>query len=475
MKNMEVVFMPHPPMALPQLQRGQGYKIADTLKGYEAMAQRIGALKPDTIVYITPHGNSFSNGVCLLDEEEIKGDLAAFGYPEIEMSKKVNRGLNTRIYDGLDEYDLLSVLMFHTTAKQYGVEIQIDHGALVPMYFVDQVYSDYDVIHLTPSGQGLLTHYKLGVALREVLQGYDKNVVVVCSGDLSHALKSDGPYEFNPFGPVFDEMVVKAIEKRDPTDLIELDSKEEHAAAQCGLRSFLIGFGLMDGSGYDSQVVSYEGPFGVGYLTGYLSSDLKTERPSLLEKLEAGAKEAYEIRLAEEDPYVKLARQSVEHYVRTRTKLQIEDKPEYMDEETYGELISERAGAFVSIHKDGMLRGCIGTTEPTTASLLEEIIYCGISACSSDPRFNPIDTTELKSLEIKVDRLYAPERIYDLDELDVIRYGVIVEQGRKRGLLLPNLDGVDSIDHQVSIAKQKADIHSDDNLVYYRFEVERHE
>lgn len=475
MKKIEVIFMPHPPVALPELQNGQGFRIEATLKGYEAMARRIAHCKPETIIYITPHGNSFSNGVCILDETSLEGNLGEFGHEEVASEKVVNRDLNQKIYECFEAHDMVSVLMGKAIAQNYGVKVKIDHGVLVPMYFIDRVYATYQIVHITPSGQDLLSHYKLGVYLKEVIADYDEQVLVVCSGDLSHALKEEGPYDFNAFGPVFDQKVLEAIQEKNPLPLLQLDGKEEAAAAQCGLRSFLMGFGLMDGQNYESGVASYEGPFGVGYLTGYLENDVLSVKPSLLIRLEEEARQVYLKRLESEDAYVQLARKAIEHYVKTHTKIPIDKKPTYMDEEIYEALRTQRAGAFVSIHEEGRLRGCIGTTEATAPSLLDEIIYCAISACSSDPRFNPIDTTELNRLEIKVDRLYEPQRIYDLGELDVIRYGVIVEQGPKRGLLLPNLEGVDSIEAQVQIAKEKAEITSEDDLIYYRFEVERHQ
>lgn len=474
MQSIEVIFMPHPPVAVPELRRGQGFRMESTIKGYEAMAKKIAHIHPETIIYISPHGHSFSNGICILDETNVTGNLSAFGHEEVSVHKSVDRELNTMIGDVLDEHDMISLLLNHSTASQYGIDVVVDHGALVPMDFIDKVYAQYQLVHMTPSGQDLLSHYRLGVYLREAIERSGKKVVVICSGDLSHALKEEGPYKFNEFGPVFDQMVVKAIQSKDPLPLIELSPEKEAASAQCGLKSFIIGFGLMDGNDYTSEVVSYEGPFGVGYLTGYLANDFLSVRQSLLEILESKAEQAYQIKLEQEDAYVKLARKTIEHYVTTHRRIMLKAPPTYMDQETYEELLGVKAGAFVSIHKEGRLRGCIGTTAPSTSSLMEEIIYCAISACSSDPRFNPVDLTELKQLEIKVDRLYEPERIYDLDELDVVKYGVIVEQGRDRGLLLPNLEGVTTIEDQVRIAKEKAGIVNDDNLVYYRFEVERH-
>ena len=171
----------------------------------------------------------------------------------------------------------------------------------------------------------------------------------------------------------------------------------------------------------------------------------------------------------QEDAYIRLARASVEAYVRERRVLDI---PAGLPKE----MLTERAGAFVSIHKRGALRGCIGTIAPVQDCIAEEIIGNAISASTRDPRFLPISPEELGELEISVDILSEAEPIASEAELDPKRYGVIVTKGRKRGLLLPNLDGVDTIEEQVGIAKQKAGIRVDDtDVLLERFEVVRHE
>ena len=146
------------------------------------------------------------------------------------------------------------------------------------------------------------------------------------------------------------------------------------------------------------------------------------------------------------------------------------DKWSDMDDEMF----TRRAGTFVSIHKDGALRGCIGTILPTTSCIADEIMQNAISAGTNDPRFPMIKEDELPYLEMSVDVLDEPEPIDSPDQLDVKRYGVIVTHGRKRGLLLPNLDGVDSIEQQIDIARQKAGIYEDEDYSLERFEVIRH-
>jgi AmmeMemoRadiSam system protein A len=166
-------------------------------------------------------------------------------------------------------------------------------------------------------------------------------------------------------------------------------------------------------------------------------------------------------------PLVKLAKETIESYVRHG---KIPKPPSPLPEEMQG-----RAGVFVSIHtRDGALRGCIGTIEPTRPNIAEEVIYNAIAAATRDPRFPPITPAELDDLVINVDVLSPPERVYSLDELDPKRYGVIVQSGWRRGLLLPDLEGVDTVEQQVDIARRKAGIGPREPVELYRFEVKRY-
>jgi len=169
------------------------------------------------------------------------------------------------------------------------------------------------------------------------------------------------------------------------------------------------------------------------------------------------------------DKYVELAKKTIDLII-SKNEVYVPT-----DDELTDEMKTERAGAFVSIHENGQLRGCIGTIAPTRKNIADEIISNTIAASTRDPRFNPIRTEELESLEINVDVLSPEEPIDSPDQLDVKRYGVIVEKGFKRGLLLPDLEGVDTVEEQIAIAKQKAGLDLDENGVsMYRFEVVRH-
>ncbi len=166
-------------------------------------------------------------------------------------------------------------------------------------------------------------------------------------------------------------------------------------------------------------------------------------------------------------PLVALAKRAIEEYVRSGRVI---EPPEELTPE-----MKLRAGVFVSLKKHGQLRGCIGTFLPTTENVAREVIKNAISAATQDPRFPPVREDELDEIEYSVDVLSEPERVEHINELDPKKYGVIVSKGYRKGLLLPDLEGVDTVDKQLEIARYKAGIMPDETDVdIYRFRVERY-
>ncbi|MBP5750498.1 MAG: AmmeMemoRadiSam system protein A, partial [Firmicutes bacterium] len=291
--------------------------------------------------------------------------------------------------------------------------------------------------------------------------------VLVASGDLSHKLQTYGPYGFAPEGPEYDRRIMDVCGRAAFGELFDFDEAFCDKAAECGHRSFVIMAGVFDGLQVKANALSHQDVTGVGYgiCTFYPQGPAEDRRflDACEKKIEAQSLE----KAQKSDPYVKLARASVEAWVRQRRRISI---PEGLPEE----MLSGRAGAFVSIHENGRLRGCIGTIQATESCIAEEIIQNAISASSRDPRFSPIQEKELKSLEISVDVLGKAESIDSPDQLDVKEYGVIVSCGGRRGLLLPNLDGVDTVEDQIRIALQKGGIRETEPYRLQRFRVVRH-
>ena len=225
--------------------------------------------------------------------------------------------------------------------------------------------------------------------------------------------------------------------------------------------------GFLDGFKIKPELLSYEGPFGVGYCNVIFHIIGENEKDNTFEEIyDLEEKKIQEIR-NKEDEFVKLARNSLEYYIKTGRIMEV-------PKDLSSELLNQRRGAFVTIKKDGILRGCIGTIEPTRANLAEEIIYNAVSAGVRDPRFEPVREEELPYLVYSVDVIYPPEPVSSIDELDVEEYGVIVSKGFRKGVLLPNIEGVDTPHEQVKIALRKAGIGEYENYKLERFQVERH-
>ena len=239
------------------------------------------------------------------------------------------------------------------------------------------------------------------------------------------------------------------------------------AAAECGLRGFIIMAGALDGLAVESHLLSYEGPFGVGYGVGSFRIIKKDNARRIGDMYQENLTRHLRQIKDGEDAYVLLARLTVEAFVRNG---KMPNRPPNLPKE----MTENAAGVFVSLKEEGRLRGCIGTITATEACIADEIMRNAVQAAAEDPRFDPVTEDELDLLVYSVDVLGKAETVSSVAELDAKRYGVIVTLGSRRGLLLPNLDGVNTPDEQIAIALQKAGIGTYENYSIDRFEVVRH-
>lgn len=457
--------MPHPPVLIPEVGNGRERICDKTLMALKAVSEMIQDQEPELLVLITPHGPMFSDGMAIGGEPQLQGNLRAFGAPEVAISQPNALDWVYKIIYEAGKIDIPLVKIDAKTARTYGVKADLDHGALVPLYFINRGWQKYRLIHITYGLLSIPKLYAFGKQLQELFEQSPQKTVVVASGDLSHCLKDDGPYAFHPDGPRFDEAALHALESGDFVQLLTLDATLVKNAGECAFRSLSILGGVLDGRALESRCHSYEGPFGVGY--GVCSFVCNGKADSSVNRLQEAYRQAHVERLRREDPWVSLARQTVESFVRTRILPTLPDTlPEAM--------LSQQHGVFVSIKSPSGLRGCIGTFGPSTPSVAQEILENAVKAATEDPRFPPIEAEELEDLTITVDVLMPCEPIQSPEELDPKRYGVIVQKGMKRGLLLPDLEGVDTVHEQIRIALQKAGIMESENYTLQRFEVVRH-
>ena len=453
--------VPHPPLIIPEIGRGEEWGIQATIAAYKQAAAWAIAKEPETVVITSPHAKMYADYMQISAGIGAQGSFASFGHPELMF----NASYDEAFVSHLSELSARIKLPAGTLGKQDG---SLDHGTMIPLYFLQQAGFSGKIVRIGLSGLPRDNHYALGVLIARTAADLNRRVVFVASGDLSHKLKADGPYGFDPAGPVFDARMGACFKTGDFLQLLLTPADLADSAAECGLRSFWIMAGALDRQRVNASLLAQEGPFGVGYAVATFDLLGYDETRNIGEQAAAIHREEMQKKRAAEDEYLSLARYSLETYVRTGRRANLPP-------DLSMELTSQKAGAFVSIKKDGRLRGCIGTILPVRENLAAEILYNAISAGTADPRFSPVTADELPDLVYDVDVLSVPELIESAAQLDVKRYGVIVEAGQKRGLLLPDLAGVDTVEQQVEFARKKGNIAPQEAVKLWRFTVTRHE
>jgi len=453
---------------VPEVGLGRDIDVANTKKAMLELGRLVNESSADTLVMITPHGTVFSDGIGINTVKELKGDLGRFNAAGVRFTLSNDLELAHKIEEIAGLKDITVAGIDVALAARFGVSTELDHGITAPLYFIREAGVNIPLVHVS---MGLLPFHQLysfGVAVRDAASKLDKKVVVLASSDLSHRLTPDAPNGYHPSGKEFDYQLVKLVGAADVEGVCGLDADLVEQAGECGLRSIIMMLGALDGVDIKSEVLSYEGPFGVGYLVAALVPGAQDDNHRFQEKLQRMALARTSKKRAAESYPVQLARKVLEHYYSSQ-----KDKL-YEPQGVPDAFSKRRAGVFVSLKKHGHLRGCIGTIAPTYNNIAEEITENAISAATRDPRFHPVEREELPELDISVDILADPEPVQDMEELDPHKYGVIVSSGGRRGLLLPDLEGVDNVEEQVAIARQKAGIGPGEKVRLERFEVVRY-
>jgi AmmeMemoRadiSam system protein B/AmmeMemoRadiSam system protein A len=315
-----------------------------------------------------------------------------------------------------------------------------EHAVEVQLPFLQYFKADVRIVPIILASADVAVYQEIGQALAGAIGGIGREVVIIASGDMTH-------YEPQKVAEEKDRQGIEAILSLDEVELLKRVREKGISMCAYAPAASLIVAAKELGAG-ETELVKYQtsgdttGDYAA--VVGYAGIIIKRGGMS---------------------PIARLAKDVVEKYVREGKRL----RPEALTPEMEG-----KAGVFVSIHKGHALRGCIGTFEPVESNIAEEIVSNAISSATRDPRFMPITVDELKDLNYSVDVLTTPEPIDSKDQLDPKRYGAIVEAGWRRGLLLPDLEGVDNADEQIDICRQKAGIAPDEPVNLYRFEVKRY-
>ena len=499
------VVSPHPPIVVPEIGEQDVERVRATRDGLQQMAGLVADIRPDTVVIVSPHGPVLRDAMTLMASPILEGNFREFGIAGTSLRYGNDLRLVNRTVEEAAKRD---VNVFAADARRAATSSFADslhYSILVPLYYLKLAGVESRLVAGTTGPLSEDRLFAFGQAVEAASRELGIRIVYIASGDLSHRLTDGAPAGYDPMGKVFDQKVVDALSSADVRALRELDPELIERAGECGLGPILTLFGALDGRRVLPQVLSYEGPFGVGYCVATFTptgpaaeadepvseeevappprpDDPKASGPGLGSVLgppepaetgarpPAGAGDA----AAEEDseearrrhPLVRLARLSLETYVRSGRKI---DPPPGVPG------LDRRAGAFVSLKKQGRLRGCIGTLEAGAPNLAEEVIRNAIQSGTADPRFYPVEESELPEIVYSVDVLEPAEPVASLADLNPKTYGVIVTKGQRTGLLLPDLEGVDTVEDQVDIAMQKAGIPSGETGVsLYRFKVTRY-
>lgn len=453
---------PHPPIMVPEVGGDSIAEVRGSIEAMEEFTRRTIEAGAETVILISPHAPLDPRAFVAYHTPKLYGDFANFRAPRAQVEFP------------LDE-ELLEAITKAAAEEKYEVasleDCALDHGTAVPLYFLRRNGWNGPVVALGYSFLSNQDHLKFGGCIRKAADSIGRPVAFVASGDLSHRLRPEAPAGYNPAAHRFDDEVVNALQDHKPTRIIDLDQDLRRMAGECGYRSMLVALGATRELPEACEVLHYEAPFGVGYLVAQLTNTrMAHANKAVAQSLEAS--KASQGAIAGEDAgdenLPALARMVVETFVFTGEQIAAP--------ESASGILSARAACFVSIKtRAGDLRGCIGTVEPAKQTLAEELIMNAINAATRDPRFDPVAVSELPDLLYSVDILAAPEPA-TFDDLDPKIYGVIVEDesGFSRGLLLPDIDGVDTVEKQVSIASRKAGIAPGTPLKVSRFRVNRY-
>ena len=456
---------PHPPIMVPEVGREA---IADVRSSIDAMADltsRVIGSGAETIILISPHAPLEPYAFVAYEGPQLYGDFASFRAPTAVVHAQLDEELLDQITHAAAEQKLEVV-------RIRGFDL--DHGTAAPLYFLQHNGWEGRVVALGYSFLPNEEHIRFGACIKQAIDAIGRPVAFIASGDLSHRLKRDAPAGHNTQAHLFDEEVVDAIRNSSTSRIVNMDQELRRLAGECGYRSMLVAIGVAQGLESRCEVINYEAPFGVGYLVAQLlaagsadagSADAGSADVSSAQRAQRAHPTAERADHAQSTAGVlgpsaqraqraqsfpaeagadlpTLARETIETFVREGRVI--------APPANLSELLNQRAACFVSVKTpSGDLRGCIGTIEPVKDTLAQEVIANAVSAATRDPRFAPVGADELSGLKYSVDVLSPPEPA-NLEDLDPQIYGVIVgDQSGLKGLLLPNLDGVDTVAKQL--------------------------
>lgn len=452
--------LPHPPLVIPEIAKGKEKTISKTYETYENIAHEIALLEPETIIFISPHAESYTDYFQIADAEVGLGSFGAYKAHNVNFRLFYDRQLISSIISIVKKNNF-------PAGSEKGKEIYLDHGTMVPLYFINKFYRNFKAVRLGVSGLSLSTHYRFGQMVNEAIDISNKKVVVICSGDLSHVVNENSPYGFKEEGAIYDKQLLKVLEKGNFGALLSWNKQNLSAAQECAHRSITLMAGILDRLSVTSKLCSYENLTGIGYAIMSFKVIGENASRAFLELYRSKQSFAVKVESDNADDYARLARLAIEKYVKT-------GQTPTLTNEWPSVFLNSKNGVFVTLYKDGEIRGCMGSVKPLKKNLGTEIINSAIASASLDARFPKVSSEELPFISIAVDVISSPIPILSVSDLDPKKYGIVVEFGEKRAALLPNLPSIETGEEQILMAKKKAQIKKGEDVQLYRFSVSHH-
>jgi AmmeMemoRadiSam system protein A/AmmeMemoRadiSam system protein B len=437
------MLMPHAPILVPSISGSHGREAAASCRAMREAAGTMMSFQPESLVLVSPHSPRRSGAFGLWSEDLVRGSFESFGAPQTKVELPIDRRLVSAIATEAHARNVETWVIRHQL---------LDHGALVPLWFLAEAgwTGPTVVVSLNYPDEGGLT--SLGEAIAAAAKALHRRAGFIASGDMSHRLTASAPCGFHPQAHRFDEAFISLIRAGDYLSLQKIDPELRELAAEDAVDSTVVAAAAVEWNSAGHKVLNYQGPFGVGYGVAILfATDPESTKGAI--KNQAG------------DILPNIARQSLESALRGTP----DSAPT-----TSGEYMNEPRGVFVTVrHRNNQLRGCIGTITPVCANVVEETWRNARLAGLQDNRFTAVTLRELPQLRFEVSVLYPPEPVSSLDELNPQRYGVIVTTADgRRGVLLPDLEKIDTVEKQLELARRKGAIDAEEAVDILRFEVD---
>jgi MEMO1 family protein len=469
--------VPHPPVLLPEVGHDMAREVEPTVEALRELGRGIAGYEPETLVLVSPHGPILRDSMAIGLAPQAAGDFSAFEAPDVKLNIRCDVELANAIQTVCSRVAIpVTAVDRLTRPDSDDGAYWLDHGAAVPLHFLLPLVGDVSVVVLGYSWLPRATHKAFGERIREVCRDSGRRVVFVASGDLSHRLTRTAPAGYDPQGQVFDEEVVAGLAAGDWERIRSLPAQLVERAGVCGYNSILTLAGAM-GQDVQSRVLSYQGPFGVGYVVAEVKPEAGSvparPTPEQAQVAESSKSAVVDLRPAftfDQAPFgeqvLALARASLEGHIRTGAPLAMQ--PGVPD------AFRAPRACFVTLRSAGQLRGCVGTIEPSRPDLAHEIVENAVGAGMRDYRFHTVEADELPELAYSVDVLSPLENISDLSEVNPADHGLVVRQGSRVGVLLPGIPEIANARQQFELCCQKAGIASPDGVELFRFTVVRY-